>query len=127
MRWYQFTLGELLVGVTLFAILCSALSMLAPFFPAEIWRLALIALVMAAVPGALIGRRIDRTFESLYLAVIWGFWAAILTYAPRLIYYLVLDPLAAMNSTPATSTVIIAALIGGACGGLIMCAIKKWQ
>ena len=81
LRWYQYSLLALLTLVTLAAVLCSVVKVAAPFVSIEMAGFLVLAVVVAAVPGVLIGRMIGRTFESLYLGIIWGVWVAILVYA----------------------------------------------
>jgi hypothetical protein len=121
LRGYQY---RLLTLVAIAAVLCSVIRVAAPFVPMELGGVLVLAMVVSAVPGVLIGRRISRTLESVYLSLIWGVWLATLVCIPD-----ILGMFVGFWDTPApvytASKVVIGSLIGGSCGGFVMWRIKE--
>ena len=90
----------------------------------ELFGLASLAIAIAAIPAALIGRKIDRTFDAIYLGMIWGLWLAIIADLPEILVGL-LPFFSTPNSLAYTALKTVhAALIGGSCGGLTIWSIK---
>jgi hypothetical protein len=115
MQKMQYSLGALLIVVTIAAILCSLVKLAADFYPEGFLRdaleLAVVTVPMSAIPAAMIGRRIGRTILSVYLGISWGVLFATLMCIPEILGELI--PL----SPSSTLFVAIKAAVGGMLGG----------
>jgi hypothetical protein len=120
---FQFGLRTLLRALGLIALLCALVKFAAPYVPVELGNCMLLSVVVAAVPAAIIGRKIDRMFESMYLGIIWGVAATVVTNADYflasfLVFFNPPDPWYMATKVAAAS------LIGGSFGGFVMWRIK---
>ena len=88
-RWFQFRLRTLLILVTAAAILCSAAKAAARFVPIEfledVGEFLALTVTIATLPASIIGRKIDRMFDSLYLGTIWGVLIAVFLCLPEIL------------------------------------------
>jgi hypothetical protein len=111
----QYGLSTLLIVVTVAAIICSLAKVAASYYPAGFfWSAAGVAALtipISAAASTLIGKRIGRIFESIYLGVIWGFVFAALLCIPDIVGQFV--PFYASSTT----SVVLKAATGGALGG----------
>ena len=128
LRWYQYRLRTLLILIAVAAVLCSAIKAATSVIPIELLLAGggffALAAAVAAVPAALIGRRINRTFESVYLGVLWGLFAASLV-----VLYDFMASLSFASQSPSwmytASKAVIGAMAGGCFGGWFMWRIKR--
>jgi hypothetical protein len=117
----QYSLRTLLILVTLAAAVCSILKVAAILDLIGFAELLLLAIVVSAVPATIVGRRIDRTFESLYLGIIWGVWVAMVISIHDFLAHF----FETLNPWYISAKVAAGALIGGCFGGCVTWRIKK--